>query len=485
MKKKIVVGMALNSLFFALIGISIIITIENATSELDELIKLHQVEILREHLLVSVKGVQRDLTLRDTPYARTADAIVLHAVRMDKLARGCFACHHSEEVAARLNDLRGRMEDYKLALSRVMTYLANAERLNAERDAALRAGEELTHTVKEMVALTDRHLAQHTRTVLGRISTTKILLFLLIGAGPLLSAGLAYVYVTSLTKPVGELLAATRRLKGGDLDHRVAGLGDEFGELAGSFNEMAVSLKDQMAKMQRTEQMVVAGELAAGLAHEIKNPLAGIKVAMEVLAEDPDMSEENRSVAGKVTDEVRRLDVLMKSFLNFAKPPKPQFDNLDVNRIVEAAVSFYVQHHPSDAKSGTGIRIVRELDGRVPPIPADLMQLQQVLLNIILNAVDAMPGGGTLAIRTFFDPSSDAVEIAISDTGQGIEPGMEEKIFQPFFTTKRKGTGLGLAICKQLIEQHGGTISAGANPGGGTVFRIALPRRGPERGPAA
>lgn len=485
MKRKIIVGLALYSLFLVLIGISIIVTIENATSELDELIKLHQVEILREHLLVSVKGVQTDLTLRDTPYARTADAIVSHAVRMDKLARGCFECHHSEEVTARLNDLKGRMEDYKLALSRVVTYLANPERLNAEKDAALRAGEELTQTVKEMVALTDRHLARHTRAVLARISTTKFLLFLLVGTGPLLSAGLAYMYIRSLTKPVSELLAATRRLKGGDLDHRIAGLEDEFGELASSFNEMAGSLKDQMVKMQRTEQMVVAGELAAGLAHEIKNPLAGIKVAMEVLSGDRDMSEENRTVAWKVTDEVRRLEVLMKSFLNFAKPPKPQFDNLDVNRIVETAVGFYVRHHPSDAKSGTGIRIVKELDGRVPPIPADLMQLQQVLLNIILNAVDAMPGGGILAIRTLFDPPSESVEIAISDTGKGIEPGMEEKIFQPFYTTKRKGTGLGLAICKQLIEQHGGTISAGANPGGGTVFRIVLPRRGAERGPAA
>ncbi|OGP33142.1 MAG: hypothetical protein A2X88_06115 [Deltaproteobacteria bacterium GWC2_65_14] len=485
MKKKIIAGLALHSLFFALIGISVIFTIENATSELDELIKLHQVEILREHLLVSVKGVQTDLSLRDTPYARTADAIVSHAVRMDKLARGCFACHHSEEVTARLNELRSRLEDYKLALSRVMTYLANTERLNAERDAALRAGEELTHTVKEMVALTDRHLAQHTKTVLARISTTKILLFLLIGAGPLLSAGLAYVYVTSLTKPVSELLAATRRLKGGDLDHRIAGLRDEFGELASSFNEMAGCLKDQMVKMQRTEQMVVVGELAAGLAHEIKNPLAGIKVAMEVLSDDPDMSEENRTVAAKVTDEVRRLEVLMKSFLNFAKPPRPQFDNVDVNRIVEATVGFYLQHHPSPAASGTGIRIVKELDGRVPPIPADLMQIQQTLLNILLNAVDAMPGGGALAIRTFFDPSSDAVEISISDTGKGIEAGMEEKIFQPFFTTKRKGTGLGLSICRQLVEQHGGTISAGGNPGGGTVFRIVLPRRGTERGATA
>ena len=477
MKKKIIVGLSLYAFLFALVGIYIIGSIESATSKFDKLIKLHQVEILREHLLLNIRGVQSDLTLRDTPYARSISHIVSNAIQMDKLSDRCFQCHHSEEVLSRLNQMKGRMERYKHALSRVITYNANPERLQSEKDTAFRAGKDLIEDVNTMIALTSQKLMEHTQAVLGKIAVTKNLLFLLIAAGPLLSAGLAYIFIRSLTEPVTVLLDATRRLKAGDLDYRVPAIADEFGELGNSINEMAGSLKEQMVRIRRTEQMVVAGELAAGLAHEIKNPLAGIKVAMDVLSREDALSREDREVMAKVTDEIKRLEVMMKNFLNFAKPPKPRFEMVNVNDIIRATLDFYFLGGASPSGKPEGVDILEDLDPRVPERAADPLQLQQVFLNLFLNAVEAMPAGGMLAVKTGYDALSECVQIEISDSGQGIGEGIMGNIFQPFFTTKPKGTGLGLSICRQLIEQQGGTIKAENNPSDGTVFRIDLPAK--------
>jgi signal transduction histidine kinase len=325
-----------------------------------------------------------------------------------------------------------------------------------------------------MIAMTSMQLTESTRKAMFDIARTKHILYGLVAIGPLMSAFLGYVFLSGLTRPVNTLLDSTRKLKGGNLDHRVEGLKDEFGELAASFNEMAASLKEQMLKMQRTEQMVIVGELAAGLAHEIKNPLAGIKVAMQVLSEEAGLSEEDRGVVKKVGQEVARLESLMKNFLNFAKPAKPQMAELNVNNLINTILTFYVKSPSISPDRPDSVTIAKDLQP-IPDTMADPMQLQQIFLNLVLNAVDAMPNGGSLGVRTSFEKGLDLIQIEISDTGKGISREHADQIFQPFFTTKPKGTGLGLAISKQLIEQHGGSITAAGKPSGGTVFKVQLP----------
>ena len=477
MKKKIVIGLAVISLGFALSGIYIIIAIDKATSKLDNLIKLHQVEILREHLLIHVKGVQSDLTLTGTQYATSVDMIVTHAIHMGKVADKCFQCHHSPQVLTSLNDLKSQTEKYRDALSRVLTLGANDARLRAEKDDAIRVGQELISKVNGIVALTSRNLTTNTQAVVGQIAITKTMLFVLIALGPITLMTAAFFFIQAMTRPVKELLTATHRLEGGDLDYRIEGLKDEFGELSASFNKMAGSLKDQMKKMQRTEQMVVVGELAAGLGHEVKNPLAGIKSAVNLLSEELTLKDEDRVLFSKIVTEVGKLDALMKRFLNFAKPPKPQWESVNVNGLIDATIAFYLKSNRSSPEGSNRIRIVKHLDDRVPATMADPMQLQQVFLNLLLNSLDAMPHGGQFAVDTLYDVLDDSIRIDIRDTGKGIEPGMMDKIFQPFFTTKSKGTGLGLAICKQLIVQHGGAIAVENHPAGGGLFHIVLPRK--------
>jgi signal transduction histidine kinase len=478
MKKKIFIGLGVASALFTLCGIYLIVTVERTTSKLDKLVKLHQVEILREHLLIQVKGVQSGLTLTGTPYAIGVDAIVSRTIRMGKVADQCFMCHHEPPVLENLKHLKAQIEDYKGALSRVLTLGANESRLAVEKDQTIRIGEKLISSINGVIAMTSTNLALTTKAAFREIATTKTLLFVLIASGPLFLMTFGTVSVRAVTRPVSELLTATRRLKGGDLDHRVGGLKDEFGELAISFNEMAASLKEQMLRMQRTEQMVVVGELAAGLGHELKNPLAGIKAAINILSDELDLEGDDQVLFRQIVEQIGRLEALMKSFINFAKPPKPQWETVDVNRVVETTLDFYATSGRPQSQSSQSIRIVRRLAEALPAINADPIQLQQVLLNLVLNAVDAMPDGGTLAVETRHDVPSRSVHVQVSDTGKGIEPAMAGKMFQPFFTTKPNGTGLGLAMCKQLIEQHGGSLQAENGPSGGAVFRIVLQDRG-------
>jgi len=473
MKRKVVIGLVIYSVVFLLAGVYIIRSIQTATTNLDRLITLHQVEILREHYLLEIKRVQSDLTLIDTPHSRSFDTVVVHIVGMGKIIDTCFDCHHSPRGTERLNALKKQTEIYKDALSRVLTIRANASRLAAEEDAAFRIGEELIAQVRDVIAFTTSRLGESTQKAMNEIERTKYFLYGLVALGPLVSAVLGFLFISGLTRPVKVLVESTRKLKGGELDHRVPHLKNEFGELADSFNEMSLSLKEQMHKMHRAEQMAVVGELAAGLAHEIKNPMAGIKVAMSVLSEETYISPEDKSVLQKVVAEITQLEGLMKSFLNFAKPQKPRLEPVNVNQVLNTTLTFHLKHHVLGSGGGGKIQIIKEL-GELPSIQADPTQLQQVFLNLFLNALHAMPRGGELGVRTCLEEDGKTIRIEVSDTGNGIREDLIGKVFQPFFTTKPKGTGLGLAISRQMIEQHDGTIAVANRPGGGVVFTIRL-----------
>jgi signal transduction histidine kinase len=472
MKRKIIIGLAVYSAVFLLAGVYITRTIHTATKDLDRLITLHQVEILREHYLLQVKRVQSDLTLMDTRHMRDLNTVVTNVMNMGRLIDTCFDCHHTPAGTKRLTDLKQKTESYKDALSRVITLRANPSRHVAEEEEAFRIGEELIAQVRDMIAMTSSRLGENTQKAMREIERSKYILYGLVAFGPLVSALLGFLFIMGLTRPLKVLVESTRKLKGGDLDHRVPPLKDEFGELADSFNEMSVSLKDQMRKMHRAEQMAVVGQLAAGLAHEVKNPMAGIKVAMSVLAGEKYISSEDKTVLQKVIGEIARLEALMKDFLNFARPQKPRFEPVNLNHVLNTTLTFYLRAH---SVVGKNVRIRIEKDFQeIPDIMADTSHLQQVFLNLFLNAVEAMPEGGTLSVRTSLEEGN-RVRVEVSDTGKGIREELLGNVFEPFFTTKAKGTGLGLAISRQLVEQHEGTIGVSSKPGEGTRFTIRLP----------
>jgi len=473
LKKRIIIGLAAYTVVLLLACLYIIFTIEREVERIDRIITLHQVEILREHFLIQAKQVQVDLAFRNTRHASQFDMTVRNFLKMKKVSEVCFDCHHVPETEARLRQLQETTLRYQEHLSRLTTIRDSPERAASEEDAAFRVGMELTDQVGKMIAVTHAKLTDRTQQSLQRISGFKAVLYGMLFAGPVFSVGLAAVFILGFTRPMDKLLEATRVLQSGDLDFKVSGLKDEFGELGNSFNEMSTSLKEQMRRMHRADQMAIVGQLAAGFAHEVKNPMAGIKVAMNVLSSESSISLEDREVLLQVIREVERLEGLMKDFLNFAKPQKPLFESVDLNRVLNTTLAFYLKSRPTGAGGQEKIRIVKEL-GEVPPALADVSMMQQIFLNLFLNAIDAMPEGGTLGIRSGLDGDG-MLRVEISDTGKGIRKDLVEKIFEPFFTTKPKGTGLGLAITRQLVEQHDGTIDASSRPEGGTVFTIRMP----------
>lgn len=239
--------------------------------------------------------------------------------------------------------------------------------------------------------------------------------------------------------------------------------------------------------LARVDKLASLGEMAAGMAHEIKNPLAGISGAMQILARSFDQGDTNQLIFNEVQSQVKRLDNFINSLLQFARPGQSQVADVDLDRIVEKAL-FLATPHIDDKK----IKIVRDFESSPPAVQGDEGQLQQVLLNIILNAVDSMTKGGKLVIRSYWEKESTALnrkecvgpvcravngfmKVAISDTGKGIEPASLEMIFNPFHTTKGHGTGLGLSISHRIMEQHGGTIIVESEPEVGSTFIVCLP----------
>lgn len=475
MKKKIALGLAIFTSIFLLGGIYLIITIEKATSSLNNLIELHQVSSLREQLLIDVKDVQSGLALQRTHLAGTLDAVVKNVAHMEVQANKCLGCHHNKVISEKLQDLKGQIYTYAADLSRLLTIEAKGIQLKEEEKKSFEAGRKLVNQLDDMTSLTKARLEKRTQATLKEISDMKTLIFIIIALGPVFAVVLAIVFMRGLTVPLTALLQATRKLKGGDLSFRVQDLKDEFGEMAAAFNEMAAALNEQLHKMRRAEQLTIVGEMAASLVHEIKNPLAGIKAAMHLFQEGADIKDEERAILSQVIDEVQRIESLMKSLLNFAKPPKPEFLPVNMNDILDAAFSPSLRFTLSAPNSKKAIRIEKQFDPHLPLTMADPLEMQQVFLNLVMNAQEAMPDGGILRAMTCATASGEEIHIEITDTGKGIREEAREKIFQPFFTTKSKGTGLGLAISKQFIEMHGGTISAENNPLGGAIFRIILP----------
>ncbi len=310
------------------------------------------------------------------------------------------------------------------------------------------------------------------------ISTIIIIIFL--------SVAISVLMIRLVRRPLNALAENMARVEGGDLSVRMeADRMDEVGRLIVSFDSMVKKL-DRAKKeielihfeqMERADRLASMGEMAAGLAHEIKNPLTGMAAAITIIGEDFDQGDTRKPIIHEVLEQIKRLDKTVNDLLYFGKPAPPEPTYADVNDILKKTLWFASQH-----RGGKDIEKRLELQESLPPVYVDPKQIQQVFLNLTLNAVQAMPGGGVLTIRTNRVVRDDGawIRIGIADNGPGIPRQILDKLFTPFFTTKAQGTGLGLAICHKLITQHGGTITVKSEDATGTEFVIFLPVVAPD-----
>ena len=288
-------------------------------------------------------------------------------------------------------------------------------------------------------------------------------------------AGIAWIAVLALLiwtarfvisrplKKIEETIGGSRKTQ--DLDELAHDINDALWGLIEKQRQRDEDIKVHMA---RAEQLAALGQVAAGLTHEIKNPLAGVIAALDLLRSE---GHENDEVYEQMLAELRRVTGTVDALLRLGKPQPPQRAGVDMSRVVREVVSLFTAR-----LRRAGVQLEIEIPDDVPTLQLDSGLMVQLLVNLLTNAMQATDRGGSIKVLLAPFPHRDGVVLAVSDTGRGIARETLERIFVPFFTTKEEGTGLGLAICRQIVEQHGGTIQAESEVGVGTKMVVVLPQ---------
>ena len=313
---------------------------------------------------------------------------------------------------------------------------------------------------------------QHDNFVKRLFATCLIFLF-----GILLTIFLARRY----TSPINRLVQGVKKVSAGDLSVTFpVESSDEIGELAESFNEMVVQLRERESlekRLNEAEHFSRVGQLASGIAHEIRNPLNYISLAIdhlksEFLVSNEDRREDLENLTDKIKEEVRRANYMVLNFMNYGRPLKIRISSFSYAELIEKALPLL-----HDKLQEQHILVETEIPPDLPLMEADQEMMRNCLFNFITNAAQAMPEGGKIGLGASFDRDADSLRLTFSDEGSGILAEDVGKIFQPYFTTKEAGIGLGLAITERIVKEHGGEITVESREGKGTTFTVILPKQ--------
>jgi two-component system, NtrC family, sensor kinase len=420
---------------------------------------------------------------------------------VDKKAEACYGCHAQAQPLTRLNRpdrFRIYQRDHSGRTLGIINPIENSPACSNASCHAHPASQQILGVLDTNLSLAraDLDLAQSSRNMVAYTLLAVLLISLLTGT-----------FIWRVVRgPLRALEAGTERLASGDLGYQIEErANDELGDLAASFNAMSRELREAREEItawnrtletrveQKThelnrayeqmlsvEKMASIGKLAAVVAHEINNPLAGMLTYSKLLKKwlarwDESHRPEAISSLDLIESESRRCGEIVKNLLTFARAVPIHFEPTDLNGVVRHAVRL-VQHQLA-MKS---IESRLDLAEGVRDVPCDAAQIEQVLVALIMNAIDAMPKGGNLVLRTRLAPEHGEAQLEVQDDGTGIAPDLLPNLFEPFFTTKERGhgVGLGLAIAKNIIECHHGRIEVASEPGRGTTFTLALPLGG-------
>ena len=288
-----------------------------------------------------------------------------------------------------------------------------------------------------------------------------------------LVALISHLIGRNLTNPIKVLVDSTTRVATGNLDEQCElKTHDEIGDLAAAFNQMTRDLKQSSDQLIQAERLATAGKMSASFAHEIRNPLSSMRMLAQMLMQKPEMSEEQHQQSLRyILEEIERIDTIVKGLMDFARPAALALTQQPLTPVLQAVLALMeanLAHHK--------IQLVLDLLPETPEIQFDSDKLKQAFMNVVLNAMEAMPQGGTLKVSTIV--GEDRVGIKIVDTGIGIPEEDLGQLFEPFFTKKTRGTGLGLANVKRIFEEHGGNVEIKSTVGEGTEVSLWLPLAG-------
>ncbi len=287
-----------------------------------------------------------------------------------------------------------------------------------------------------------------------------------------LVALISHLIGRNLTNPIKVLVDSTTRVATGNLDEPCEiKTHDEIGDLAAAFNQMTRDLKQSRDKLLQAERLATAGKMSASFAHEIRNPLSSMRMLAQMLMQKPEMAVEKHQQSPRyILEEIERIDVIVKGLMDFARPTALNLVKQPIAPVLQAVLALMeanLSHHQ--------IELVLDVSPETPEIEFDSDKLKQAFMNVVLNAMEAMPEGGVLKVSTIIDENN-SVGIKVADTGVGIPDEDLAHLFEPFFTRKTKGTGLGLANVKRILEEHGGRVEIESILSEGTTVLMALPK---------
>lgn len=483
MKKRILIGFGLLLSIFLAGSCIAWLYISRTTSRMDKLILLHQVEILREDLIIHIQQVQSQIARSRIRHGGDVDVLIAHVQEMDKVMDSCVGCHHAPELMQGLYSMRDMANDYKNAISLLVTATANPPHIVQLEHRAQYLGQELISMTQGMAFTANIHLQQRTQETMATIREVRGVLAGTFMIALALAVGTVVVLTRSTQRRIQNLLEATGRIAQGDLQHRIesdSASGDEFSELAESFNAMTRNLQRSQRQLLQSAKLAAIGELATNIAYEVNNPLTGVLGYTGLLLKADDIPPDKKEHLRTIERETLRAREILKNLLDFSRRKPPRLVLVDIRSILEDTLTLV----RGQAKLGS-VEIVTDYGAGLPQISVDPDEMRQVFLNLMNNAFNAMPTGGKLSIACSLqkdDRDQETIAVELADTGSGISEQQLDKIFDPFFTTRPDGewSGLGLSISYMIVQNHGGKIDVESAMGSGTTFRVILPvRSGP------
>lgn len=415
----------------------------------------------------------------------TALSEAVHSIRILTVDGRIFASTRAEEVGS-------RVDEADAAVLKSMLEGAASPRIFRDRPQSIMLSLSLVANAPACYQCHDRRQKvngflevgfnyREASALLSRSQWKGILLALI--ALAVLTGIILRLFQRLINRPITLLKDGMKKVQQGDLSVRWASTKhDEIGSLMTSFNVMVENLQKANAEIQNLYQQRVAkaehlaafGELAAGLAHEVRNPLSGMRGALEIIDQRTPPGSPQKEIFQEILVQIDKLIVIIQEFLRYARPKPLKFRETSVRPVVEDAVRL-----AKTQLGGKDISFLLRLPARDVRASLDPDRIQEVLLNLLVNSIAAIPVKGRILIRARTNRPAGTLDITVADDGAGIKESNLSQIFHPFFSTKKEGTGLGLSISKKTVDAHGGTIDVRSREGGGTTFTIRLPLSGP------
>lgn len=473
MRRRILVCLAL-LLALCLLGDAIaMVCLRSSIDRLGGLAESHRIQTLRSELASSGVRLELDLlALIDAPASGDGSRELPDLERFEDSIESCSGCHHDEWIQAKLDTLRATFDECRERIALVANH--GVETIPAD-EMTLSLAREVVRQSTEMADLAAKHLVARSTDVEASVRRAWVALSVTIVASLIVGGVIAWHLKRRLTRPVEALLDGIERVRAGDIDHRFKiDADEEFRELGDAFNRANASLKNAQEGMLQAEKMAAVGQMAAGIAHEVGNPLASISSVVQMMRREAKTDGE-RDHLNLIMHHIGRCSQVVRELLTFTRPaPEKPTGEVDINRLLDDTVSLL--RYDRRAKNA---KIVCHYDEDIRLDRGDSDRLQLVFTNIVLNAFDAMAvcrnGDSRLEISAF--KSGEKIVLRFADNGPGMNEEQLRNAFEPFYTTKEpgQGTGLGLWICYQVVRKHGGDIRIEKSDSGGAAVIIELP----------